>query len=191
MPGQRNHRFVQTIGRGLRPSPGKDHLIVLDHAGNHRRLGLVTDIGCRELDNGDAGRSYDRDGRVAVPTIKLCPECNCVLPPRARECPACGFVIAAVTHVTERDGELEELGQLPSPRAADESIDEKRFIAMLKGYASERGYDKPDGFAWHKFKERFGREPLVYIKYVEQIPPDLKTRNWIKSRLIAYAKARH
>jgi hypothetical protein len=58
---------------------------------------------------------------------------------------------------------------------------------MLKGYAIERGYGKPDEFAWHKFKERFGREPLVYIKYVEQIPPDLKTRNWIRSRLIAYA----
>jgi hypothetical protein len=62
---------------------------------------------------------------------------------------------------------------------------------MLKGYAVERGYGKPDGFAWNKFKERFGRETLVYVKYVEPAAPDLKTRNWIKSRLIAYAKARH
>jgi DNA repair protein RadD len=80
-PTKSRIRFVQTIGRGLRPSPGKEHLIVLDHAGNHQRLGLVTDIGCGELDDGDAGQSYDKDGRVAVPIIKLCPECNCVLPP--------------------------------------------------------------------------------------------------------------
>jgi DNA repair protein RadD len=90
-PTKSRIRFVQTIGRGLRPSPGKDHLIVLDHAGNHQRLGLVTDIGCGELDSGEAGQSYDKDGRIAVPTIKLCPECRCVLPPQARECPACGF----------------------------------------------------------------------------------------------------
>jgi DNA repair protein RadD len=170
-PTRSRIRFVQTIGRGLRPAEGKDHLIILDHAGNHLRLGLVTGIGCCELDKGDAGRSYDKDGRVAVPTIKLCPECRCVLPPQARECPACGFKIYAATEVLERDGELEEFGQLPSPRHADGSIDERRFIAMLKGYAVERGYGKPDGFAWHKFKERFEREPLVYIKYMSSPPP--------------------
>src|SRR4029077_7391085 len=44
--------FVQTIGRGLRTAPGKDKLLILDHAGNHLRLGLVTDIGQDHLDDG-------------------------------------------------------------------------------------------------------------------------------------------
>jgi hypothetical protein len=34
-PTRSRIRFVQTIGRGLRPGEGKDHLIILDHAGNH------------------------------------------------------------------------------------------------------------------------------------------------------------
>lgn len=48
-PTKSRMRFVQTIGRGLRTASGKDHLIVLDHAGNHTRLGLVTEINVRHL----------------------------------------------------------------------------------------------------------------------------------------------
>jgi DNA repair protein RadD len=32
--------FVQTIGRSLRMAEGKDKLLILDHAGNHLRLGV-------------------------------------------------------------------------------------------------------------------------------------------------------
>jgi DNA repair protein RadD len=59
-PTRSRIRFVQTVGRGLRPAEGKDHLIVLDHAGNHQRLGLVTDIHFGELDNGEANRDFDK-----------------------------------------------------------------------------------------------------------------------------------
>ena len=41
-PTKSEIRHVQKIGRGLRTAPGKDHLLVLDHAGNHLRLGEVT-----------------------------------------------------------------------------------------------------------------------------------------------------
>jgi hypothetical protein len=35
--------FVQKLGRWQRTAPGKDHLVTLDHAGNHLRLGMVND----------------------------------------------------------------------------------------------------------------------------------------------------
>jgi DNA repair protein RadD len=105
-PTKSRIRFVQTIGRGLRPAEGKDHLIVLDHAGNHQRLGLVTDIHFDKLDSGEGRGSPDKNKADHEPTIKLCPECRCVLPPRARECPACGAAIYAATEVVETDGEL-------------------------------------------------------------------------------------
>jgi DNA repair protein RadD len=181
-PTRSRIRFVQTIGRGLRPGEGKDHLIILDHAGNHRRLGLVTGIGCRELDNGDTGRSYDKDGRVAVPTIKLCPECNCVLPPRARECPACGFQILAVTPIVEKDGQLVELGSSDRlPGAIDEALWHGALakIGRLKGY-------KP-GWAARQFLERFKKWPST--RSIER-EPTIEIRNWVRSRQIAFAKAR-
>ena len=52
--------FVQTIGRGLRTAPGKDRLIVLDHAGNHIRLGCVTDLHHDRLDAGEPRRAGER-----------------------------------------------------------------------------------------------------------------------------------
>jgi superfamily II DNA or RNA helicase len=33
--------YLQQVGRGLRPAPGKSHLVVLDHAGNVERHGLI------------------------------------------------------------------------------------------------------------------------------------------------------
>jgi DNA repair protein RadD len=188
-PTRSRIRFVQTIGRGLRPGEGKDHLIVLDHAGNHQRLGLVTDIGFDTLDDGAVNRNLDKGKPDREPSIKLCPECRCVLPPQARECPACGFVIIAATPIIERDGELVELGT-SFPRRSDGSLDEIKFVGMLKGYALERGYLKVDEFAFCKFKERFGRPPLTHTRCVSPIRPDLKVRSWIKSRNIAFAKAR-
>jgi DNA repair protein RadD len=105
-PTKSRIRFVQTILRGLRPAEGKDHLIVLDHAGNHQRLGLVTDIHFDALDDGESNRNLDKGRSDREPIIKLCPECRRVLPPQARECPACEFKIYAATEVVERDGEL-------------------------------------------------------------------------------------
>ena len=52
-PTKSEMRHIQTIGRGLRTAEGKDKLIVLDHAGNSLRLGLVTDIEHDHLDDGE------------------------------------------------------------------------------------------------------------------------------------------
>ena len=52
--------FVQTIGRGLRTADGKDHLLILDHAGNHLRLGMVTEVGADRLDDGNERRGSER-----------------------------------------------------------------------------------------------------------------------------------
>ena len=44
-PTKSEIRFVQTIGRGLRTAPAKQNCLILDHAGNHLRLGMVTLVG--------------------------------------------------------------------------------------------------------------------------------------------------
>ena len=58
-------RYIQTIGRGLRTAEGKDKLIVLDHAGNSLRLGLVTDIEHDHLDDGSRGKVGDGVNQAA------------------------------------------------------------------------------------------------------------------------------
>jgi DNA repair protein RadD len=67
--------FVQKIGRGLRTAEGRDKLVILDHAGNHLRLGRVTDIHQTNLDDGAKREVSARmeERRETLP--KLCPEC--------------------------------------------------------------------------------------------------------------------
>jgi DNA repair protein RadD len=188
-PTRSRIRFVQTIGRGLRPAEGKDHLVVLDHAANHRRLGLVTDIGCGELDKGEGGRAYDRDGRVAVPVIPLCPDCNCVLPPRARECPACGFVILAVTPFIEKDGELVELGSGDSAGPGITTAIKRHWYAAFLWICDQKGRSR--GWAFHLFVEKFKEKPPWHWRQtVIPVPPGVDQINFVRSRAIAYAKAR-
>jgi hypothetical protein len=179
--------FVQTIGRGLRTVPGKDRLLVLDHAGNHLRLGMVTDIGQDHLDDGQDRRNPSQRARErSEPPPKLCEGCKAVVPRAAKECPSCGSPIHARTEVEAVDGEPIELG---SRRSGQPSIEDKAaFVGELKGHATLRGYNY--GWASHKYRERFGVWPNdPRVRCTRPAPPSLKTKNWIISRQIARAKA--
>jgi DNA repair protein RadD len=57
---------------------------------------------------------------------------------------------------------------------------------MLKFIAEERGYNP--GWAAHKFREKFGNWPNGFRSVLAQ-PPSSEVRNWVKSRLIAFAKS--
>jgi DNA repair protein RadD len=182
--------FTQTIGRGLRTAEGKDHLLILDHAGNHLRLGIVTDIGQDGLDDGRdrrAGINRKREQSERLP--KRCDECQAVVEHGAKACPSCGAPIRGKTEVESAEGELVELGSRRTGAAAPSVGDKISFHGELLWIARERGH-KP-GWVGFKFKERFGSWPNdPRVRAATPRPPSLKTKNWIVSRQIAFAKAR-
>jgi DNA repair protein RadD len=183
-PTKSRIRFVQTVGRGLRRALGKDFLIVLDHAGHHIRLGLVQDIDANKLHKGVNDVSLDTGKPEHEPRIKLCPACTCILPPGARECPACGVKIFAATEVSERDGELVEIGKAAT--APRYQADHDYWHGALLMIAMRKGYAK--GWATHQFKEKFGFWPEA--RHQPEREPTLEILNWVRSRQIAFAKAR-
>jgi len=72
-------------------------------------------------------------------------------------------------------------------------MDQKTFVAENQKFYSEilyysrmRGYK--DGWAAHKYKEKYGAFPRGLGMEVKS--PSFKTLQWIKSRNIAWAKAR-
>lgn len=97
--------YLQQVGRGLRPAPGKTHLIVLDHAGNTLRHGPP-----------EMGREWSLEGRPKkkkadedVPPARQCTECFAVHAPAPR-CPECGFVYPVKSREIEHvDGDLSEI----------------------------------------------------------------------------------
>ena len=82
---------LQMLGRGMRPSPGKDHCLVLDHAGNCVAFFDPTEsfftIGATHLDNGQY-RGVARAKREHA--TATCRSCGSILTPGIPTCLACG-----------------------------------------------------------------------------------------------------
>jgi len=102
--------YLQQAGRALRPAPGKDKAIILDHAGNYQLHGHV--LADREWTL-DARPRSERKERP--PTTTTCPRCYGVWPGIPRTCPACGFDFSTRAPVRSVDiktikGQLIEAG---------------------------------------------------------------------------------
>lgn len=80
--------FLQMVGRGLRPSPGKEAAIVIDHVGNYARHGHHLDEREWELETGIRRRKQ----REAALPLWTCPTCYCAVSSRERVCPECSHV---------------------------------------------------------------------------------------------------
>jgi hypothetical protein len=178
--------FVQMIGRGLRTANGKDHCKILDHSDTHLRLGFVTDIHHAELHHG-------RERVASAPPLpalpKACPQCAFLKPPRTALCPNCGFTTQAVNGVKHADGELAELARKRRPASAVTAsmFEKEEFYRGLLFIGNERGYKR--GWADNQYRQKYGVWPNAF-KGAAPRPPSLATRSWVKSRQIAYAKAR-
>lgn len=180
--------YLQMLGRGLRTALGKRDCLVLDHSGCVHRHGFADDPRAWTLDGERAlveptasdpkPRDPKRSNRID------CPECRAVFG-GTNECPECGFVLRPRGREIETlDGELVEVGHALPPEAQDRFA----FFLELRGYCAERGW-KP-GAAAHRYRDRFGEFPPRAWNQHPAATPSLATRRWIKSRQIAFAKAR-
>ena len=77
--------YLQQVGRALRPFPGKDRAVILDHVGNYYLHGHVLADREWSLD------SQKREKGERAPTTVTCSKCYAVLPGKPRKCPYCGF----------------------------------------------------------------------------------------------------
>ena len=77
---------VQSNGRGLRVHPLKDHCLILDFAGNAKRLGPINDVKVRQ--------PGDKKGGKGAPLVKQCPveECGALTHLSKKECDCCGYI---------------------------------------------------------------------------------------------------
>jgi superfamily II DNA or RNA helicase len=176
--------YCQIIGRALRPAPGKDHALILDHSDTTLRLGFVTDIAHDTLDDGKANH-VNPQKKILLP--KECPKCSYLKPPKTRQCPACGFVPEPMNSVETETGELMELTKDRKQKKNQYTMTEKLdFYSELLCYCRSKGYK--DGWAYWAYKDKFGVAPAIKSMAALSISP--KTASWIKSRNIAKAKAR-
>ena len=77
--------WVQGCVRGTRIAEGKEDALILDFAGNIKRLGPINDPVV------PAPRRKGQEVAGEAP-IKECPECHSYVPIQVKQCPDCGFV---------------------------------------------------------------------------------------------------
>ncbi len=100
--------FIQMVGRALRPCPakGKTDCVILDHAGNAFRHGLISEITCYELEAGDT-LDLSKEPRAAC---KKCPSCYAVVQQNAQVCPECNYSFSLGRKLPDSaEGELVEV----------------------------------------------------------------------------------
>jgi superfamily II DNA or RNA helicase len=185
--------FRQMIGRGLRPAEGKTDIIVLDHGGGVYRHGRPDD---------EIAWSLDIDRRAANPTHEARiaktgndPFCECKacghLRMKGMACDNCGWEPKSPARAVEYiDRDLVELGAANVPTETDRIS----FYCELRGFqqTAKRKYGSPYHPKWAacQYKDKHKSWPPWSWNNFAPLEPTPATLRWIKSRQIAWAKAR-
>ena len=165
--------YLQVIGRGLRPAPGKDRCYVLDHAGLSFKHGLADEEREWSLDWGEKKKGKKKAVEEKVDVLQ-CKGCFAVFSPEAGKlaaehrratepeftamccCTNCGMPVATKTRSVEhQDGELQEITAEMAERMRKQKRNEvagARSMEDLLRVAAQRGYSA--GWAQQVFTSR-------------------------------------
>jgi len=150
-PTQSLSLYIQQCGRCLRPSPGKEYAIILDHAGNTERHGLPDEDREWSLE-GNKGNKTNQEAKLK---IKTCPKCYAVQLPGKLTCDFCGYTYETqereINHV---DGELVEVDyeKLRKEKRAIQGQCQTKEDLIAEGI--KRGYKCPRLWAQHIWNAR-------------------------------------
>lgn len=189
-PTRKMGLYRQMVGRVLRPAAGKVDAIVLDHSGAVFRHGFVEDKVDWTLAPNNRAESPTHAARLRSgysSRLLECSKCGSIRV-AGEACRHCGFLPQqAARAVTFKDGDL---ALVDRQRRTAETISDPaqriRWHGMLTYIAAERGYRA--GWVAHKFKEKFATWPAM--RTVAPIEPSAEVLTWVRSRIIAYAKAK-
>jgi superfamily II DNA or RNA helicase len=176
---------VQQMGRVMRPSPGKEFGVWLDHGGNYLRFrkdwDQLYEEGVTELESGIEDKAKREPTEDEKKEAK-CPKCGALWIMGSNVCYSCGHE-KPLRGIATVPGELKEL----FANEIDKNQTTQQFYSELLYYARMRNFK--DGWAAHKYKEKFGVFPRGLRN--ETRPVTQKMVSWIRSRNIAWVKAKN
>lgn len=174
-------RFIQMVGRVLRPADGKTRALLLDHSGSTARLGHPCDDLPLELDDGKpkaAGKQEKSERRESLP--KPCPSCKFMRPAGVHACPKCGFAPERRSDVETADGQLvkQERKKPATKDAKQHTYSQLLFIERKRGYRH--------GWAANQYRSIFDVWPRGLNEVVAT--PTQEVLNKVRANQIAFAK---
>ncbi len=132
-------RYKQMVGRGMRPWPGKEHAVLLDHAGCVYFHGFPEDDVEWSLEGGKVEeRTAAKKKAKGESEPIICKKCHCAFRNGSR-CPNCGAEVKVrkPKAVKTKDGSLTELKRGETYQATRE--EKQRFWHYCLGVTANRG----------------------------------------------------
>lgn len=150
-PTQSLTLYLQQVGRGLRPAPGKDCCIILDHVGNIDRHGSPDSDREWSLHGKEQGKRKESDGGG----VRQCRECLAMSPASMEKCLYCGepFVKAARI-INEEEGQLTEIDVARMRKVAKREQAMAQDLDALINLGRMRGYKRPETWARYVLQAR-------------------------------------
>jgi DNA repair protein RadD len=183
--------FRQMAGRGLRPASDKHNLILIDHSGAVFRHGLLEDKieWTLEADKRAENPTHESRSQKEISRLVECSQCG-ALRTGGEACEHCGFLPKRRPGaIIFRDGELARVDRNSrTARTISDPNERMRWHAMLLHVAIHKQYKQ--GWVGHKYKEKFGTWPATPSHMIRPIEPTLEVLSWVRSRSIAFAKAK-
>lgn len=176
-------RYIQQAGRILRPYPGKQKALILDHSGTCAKLGFPTDDLPLELDDGKPKQAGEAKKHEKEPSV--CTSCGYLKAPGVHECPSCGFAPQRRSDVVVEDGELKPLSR--KDRLSLSMADKQAIYSALIGWVEAKG--RSPGWAYHLYAEMMGAN-VSNMLAKDSGPMVESVAKWLQHRNIRYAKSK-
>ena len=178
--------YVQQVGRGLRPYPGKVDCVILDHAGNTLRHGRIEDYEPPQ-DLSEVDKTTDKKSRKSPALTWVCRHCDAVNELTDDTCVECGAARFRASSVVIVDGQLQQIDHEPGDELPGPSVAEiEAGYRMLLYFARSKGLSP--GWAFYAAQRRFGidsaaaRFVLPYrLRALPPIPPDDACSRWLRA----------
>lgn len=173
-------RYIQIAGRGMRPFPGKEKCILIDHTGCVDKHKYVEDDVVWSLDGKKpaVSKKYKKDKEKKIIVCEMC-----CFEFSGKRCPQC---MTWVKKYGKKELFIEgELKLIKGTKDFAEAY-KKKWWSMLEWQRQQKGY-KP-GWTSNQFKSKF----KVFPRGVECEPrePDDEVERWLKYQMIRWIKGK-
>jgi len=156
--------WVQMLGRGARIAMDKDNCLVLDFAGNTKRLGPVNDPIIPQK----------KGKRAGTAPIKVCPECGVLNHASVRHCDFCGYEFPRYSKITTQASEAELIRESKDiPKTKWGTVDSVFFTRHTKP-------GRPDSI-----KVTYQCGLRMFTEYISPHWKGNKFKTWWKERSVA------
>ncbi len=172
--------YRQMCGRLMRPYPGYNDCLLIDHSAAYSAFGFPDEDVDWSLESTESIQERRQKAKKKELEPFCCPECKEVY--RGPQCPRCGHKPVRRGKQTEMvEGELEEVDRKRANRKATPD-DKQKFWNECLGWAI--GTNKKVGAAAHRYREKYGVWPNHDLKNVPRSQQwKLKARDFYDSHV--------